>query len=105
SPQMPTRTGTASQIDASGSNGSTTVTVPDDADLVVAFWSYWDLNAESTLSSLTLDGDSFVTQVELADGVVSGESGIGIAVLENPTTGAGVTVEWEWSNGRARAEG
>jgi hypothetical protein len=99
-----TRTGTASQVNASSGNGSTTVTVPSDATAVVAFWAHWDGNANSTLSSLTLNGVSFAIQSQLAEGHVSDHSGCGVATLVNPATGS-QTFAWTWSAGGARSEG
>lgn len=98
------RTGTPSQVDASGGNGSTSVTVPADATAVVAFWAHWDGNANSTLSSLTLNGVSFAIQSQLAEGHVSDHSGCGVATLVNPATGS-QTFAWTWSAGGARSEG
>jgi len=99
-----TRTGTPSQVNASAGNGSTTVTVPSDATAVVAFWSHWDGNANSTLSSLTLGGSAFTIQSQVAEGATSNESGHGVATLVNPATGS-QTLAWTWSAGGARSEG
>lgn len=99
-----TRTGTAAQIDMSAGDGSTTVTVPADATAVVAFWSHWDGNAGSTLSSLTLNGAGFTIQSQIAEGISADDPGVGVATLVNPSTGS-QTVAWTWSAGGARAEG
>lgn len=102
---MPSRTGTASQVDASAGNGSTSVTVPADATMAVAFWSHWDGNAGETLSGLTLGGNAFTTQSQLAEGATADESGVGVAVLTSlPGTGS-QTLAWTWSAGGARTEG
>src|SRR5690606_24955418 len=102
---MPSRTGTASLVDASGGNGSTSVDVPANCNAVVAFWSHWNFDSGSTLSGLTLDGDSFLpAEAELAEGVTPDESGVGVAVLLNPSTGT-QTLAWTWSDGEARPEG
>ena len=101
---MPSRTGTASQVDASAGDGSTSVTVPADCDFVVAFWMHWDDNAGSTISGLTLNSVSFTIQSQLAEGAVTDESGVGVATLANPATGS-QTFAWTWSAGGARTEG
>src|SRR5690606_6749430 len=102
---MPSRTGTASLVDASGGNGSTSVDVPANCNAVVAFWSHWNFNSGSTLSGLTLDGDSFLpAAAELAEGATPDESGVGVAVLVNPSTGT-QTLAWTWSDNDVRAEG
>src|SRR5690606_34006910 len=102
---MPSRTGTASIVDASAGAGSTSVDVPANCNAVVAFWAHWNFDAGSTLSTLTLDGDSFLpAEAELADGVPEGVNGVGVAVLLNPSTGT-QTLEWAWSDGEARPEG
>lgn len=101
---MAVRTGTASQVDASAASGSTSVTVPADATAAVAFWSHYD-GTGSTLSTLTLGGNSFVTQAEQGEESVAGESGVGVAVLTDlPGTGS-QTLAWAWSAGGARSEG
>lgn len=101
----PSRTGTASQVDGSAASGSTSVTVPADCNLVVAFWAHWDGNAGSTLSTLTLNGVSILTDsTQLAEGATTDEPGIGVGILANPSTGS-QTLAWAWSAGGARAEG
>lgn len=100
----PVRTGTPSQIDASAGSGSTTVSVPSDATAVVAFWSHWDGDAGSILSSPTLNGVPFTIHSQLAEGATTGESGTGVATLANPATGS-QTFAWNWSAGGARSEG
>lgn len=100
----PSRTGTPAQIDASGGNGSTSVTVPADCNGIVAMWSHWDGNGGSSLSSLTLNGVSFTEHAELAEGATTDESGVGVATLMSPATGS-QTVAWTWSGGGARSEG
>src|SRR5690606_32208405 len=102
---MPSRTGTASLVDASGGDGSTSVDVPANCNAVVAFWGHWNFNGGSTLSGLTLDGDSFLpAEAELAEGVTPDEVGVGVAVLLNPSTGT-QTISWTGSGRGARAEG
>src|SRR5690606_21410472 len=102
---MPSRTGTASIVDASAGAGSTSVDVPVNCNAVVAFWARWNFDAGSTLSTLTLDGDSFLpAEAEQAEGVPEGAQGVGVAVLLNPSTGT-QTLEWAWSDGEAREEG
>ena len=102
----PSRTGTAVTVNISASTGSTSVTVPTDADMVVAMWSHWDDNGDSTLSTLSYDGTSFLpAEAELGDGEVNfNGSGGGAAVLVNPSTGSN-TLSWGWSSGGARSEG
>lgn len=99
------RTGTASQVDASGGNGSTSVTVPADATAAVAFWAHFDDNGGSTLSSLTLGSNSFSVKSQLAEGATTDETGTGVAFLGSlPGTGS-QTLAWTWSAGGARSEG
>jgi len=101
----PSRTGTASQVNASGGDGSTSVTVPADCTAVVAQWSHFDGNGGTTLSGLTLNGVSFFpAEVQIAEGAVTNEAGHGIAVLLNPATGS-QTLAWTWSAGAGRTEG
>jgi hypothetical protein len=101
----PTRTGTASQVDGSAGDGSTSVTVPGDCNIAVALWAHWDSNGNTTLSALTLNGVSmFPAKAQLAEGAVTDESGIGVALLVNPSTGS-QTLAWTWSAGGARAQG
>lgn len=102
----PSRTGTPSQIDASGAgSGSTSVNVPADCNLIVAFWSHWDNNGNTTLSTLSLGGNDFLPALsELAEGAATDELGVGVAILVNPPTGA-QNVSWAWSAGGARQEG
>lgn len=101
---MATRTGTPSQVNASAGNGSTSVTVPAAANLVVAFWSHWDENAGSSLATLTLNGVGFTIASQLAEGATNNESGVGVARLASPATGS-QTLAWTWSAGGARTEG
>lgn len=101
---MPSRTGTASQVNASAGNGSTTVTVPADCNLIVAFWAHWDGNSGTTLSSLTLNGVGFTIHNQLAEGAVTNENGVGVATIVSPATGS-QTFAWTWSAGTARTEG
>src|SRR5688500_11017318 len=101
---MASRTGTASEINASAGDGSTSVTVPADANCVVAFWSHWDGNAGTTLSGLTLNGAAFTIQSQLAEGATTNCHGGGVATLVNPATGS-QTAAWTWSAGGARTEG
>lgn len=100
----PSRTGTASQINGSGGSSSTSVTVPSDCNLVVAFWAHWDGNGGSTLSSLTLNGVGFTVQSQRAEGSPADANGVGVATLVNPATGS-QTFAWTWSAGGARSEG
>jgi hypothetical protein len=78
--------------------------VPADCTVIVAFWAHFDGNNNTTLSGLTLNGASFTTQAELAEGATTDESGVGVAVLANPATGS-QTLAWTWSAGGARSEG
>lgn len=101
---MPTRTGTASQVNASAGNGSTAVTVPADCTCVVALWSHWDGNAGSTISGLTLNGVALTIEAQRAEGATTDTNGTGAARLVNPATGS-QTFAWTWSAGGARSEG
>jgi hypothetical protein len=101
----PVRTGTASQVDASASSGSASVTVPSDATGVVAFWGHWSNNNNSTLSTLTLNSVSMLpAKSEIAEGATTDEIGVGAAFLASPSTGS-QTLAWAWSAGGARVEG
>ena len=101
---MPTRTGTASQVNGSGGNGSTSVTVPSDATMAVAFWSHLDAGS-TTLATLTLGGNSFSVESEIATHVITNANGVGVGVLTAlPGTGS-QTLTWTWSSGGARDEG
>jgi hypothetical protein len=103
-----TRTGTASEVDASAGNSSTSVTVPADATKAIAFWTHFSANG-STLATLTLGGNSFFAgTADIQLGVIdagTAEPGGGVALLDTlPGTGT-QTLAWTWSNGGARAEG
>jgi hypothetical protein len=98
------RTGTPSQVDGGGGDGSTSVTVPGDCTLVLAFWDHWDDNDDTTLASLSIDGDPFTIETQLAEGWATDASGVGVATLANPSTGS-QTFAWAWSSGGARTEG
>lgn len=102
---MASRTGTASQVDGSGGNGSTSVTVPADATGAVAFWAHFDSNGSSTMATLTLGGNSFTVRAQNAEGVPADATGTGVATLTSlPGTGT-QTFAWTWSAGGARHEG
>lgn len=101
----PSLVGTPSQVDCSAASGSTSVTVPTGCNLVVAFWSHWHNNSNSTLSTLTLGGSNMLPALaELAEGATFNEPGVGVAILVNPPTGA-QTLAWAWSDSAARTEG
>lgn len=101
----PSRVGTPSQVDCSAASGSTSVTVPTGCNLVVAFWSHWHGNSLSTLSALTLGGANMLPALaELAEGAAVNETGVGVAILVNPPTGA-QTLAWAWSDSAPRTEG
>lgn len=102
---MAARTGTASQVDASGGDGSTTVTVPADATAAIAFWAHYDGDNGETLASLTLGGNAFATQAELGSGATVSETGTGVAVLTSLPGSGSQTLAWTWSAGGARSEG
>jgi hypothetical protein len=103
---MASRTGTASQVDASAASGSTSVTVPANATCAVAFWAAFNNLGPSTLSTLTLGGNAFTTRSEIATKVpVADRTGTGVATLTNlPGTGT-QTLAWAWSDADARDEG
>ncbi len=101
---MASRTGTASQVNASAASGSTSVTVPAGATAAVAFWAHFDA-ASSTLSTLTLNGVSFTTRSELSDNVPADASGTGVATITTLPAPGSTTLAWAWSAGGARAEG
>lgn len=98
------RTGTAVQIDASGatSGTSSSFTVPANCTLIIAQWHYWDSNSNVAMSSLSIDGDAFTLDVNVAD--TGNVAGRGTASLQNPSTGT-QTLAWNWGSGGARAEG
>jgi hypothetical protein len=100
------RTGTPSQVTASAASGSTSVTVPADCTCVVAFWCHFNVLGSSTLSTLTLGGNSFTTRSEIATkSPTANSTGVGVATLTNlPGTGT-QTVAWAWSDADARDEG
>lgn len=99
----PSRTGTASQVDASGGNGSISVTVPSDATAALAYWAHWDGDAGSSLATLTLNGVGFTILQQQVEGI-DAQVGVGCAILEAPATGS-QTLAWTWSAGGARTEG
>lgn len=103
---MPSRTGTASQVNGSAASGSTSVTVPADATAAVAFWSHFNSLGASTLSTKTLGGNAFTTLSENACKTPTADStGVGVAILETlPGTGS-QTFAWAWSDSDARDEG
>jgi Concanavalin A-like lectin/glucanases superfamily len=98
----PTVTGTASQVNASAGDGSTSVTVPGDCDLVVVFWAFWDGPTNTGMAGLTLDGDPFTIIENEID--VGDLSATGIAILENPSVGS-QTFAWDWTDNTSKSEG
>lgn len=103
---MATRTGTASQVDASAGSGSTSVTVPADATAAIAFWTDYNALGISTLSTLTLGGNSFTTAAENATKDPNSDTnGVGVASLETLPGSGSQTLAWAWSDTDARDEG
>jgi len=100
------RTGTQSAVAGQAASGSTSVTVPSDCNLVVAFWLHYHTGAGTTLSTSTLNSVSFTTQSESGDSFPASQEhpGIGVATLANPATGS-QTYAWAWSSGTACAFG
>lgn len=100
------RTGTQSAVAGQPASGSTSVTVPADCNLVVAFWLHYHTGAGTTLSTCTLNSVSFTTRSESGDsfGGSSEHPGVGVATLSNPSTGT-QTFAWAWSSGTACAFG
>jgi hypothetical protein len=94
-----TRTGTASQVNAATS-GSTSVTVPGDAELVVATIGGYT-GAGTGLASITLNSVAFTINSQLNPGA---EHGVLVATLLAPATGS-QTVAWSWTGGNDRSEG
>lgn len=90
-------------IDGSGGNDSITVNVPATCTGIAAFSSHWDGDSNSSLATLTLDGDSFTREDFLANN--STDSAVSAWLLENPSTGNGLTLAWTFSAGGARSEG
>lgn len=101
----PIRIGAPVQVNGSAGNGSTSITVPVGASSVVAFWSHWDGDVASTLSSLTLGGNSIPVLKQSADGALSGSSGIGVGISTNLPAAGSQTLVWTWSNGGSRSNG
>lgn len=105
---MPSRTGTASQVDASGGDGSTSVTVPADATAAVAFWAQYDgTSANEYLATLTLGGNAFTIQEQINEGSQSpaDNTGTGVATLTNLPGAGAQTLAWTYNAGGARQEG
>lgn len=102
---MPTRTGTPSQVDGSGGDGSTSVTVPADATGAVAMWTHFDNGTVSGLNMPTLGGNAFTQIVQIQESASPNFGGGGIAYLFNlPGTGS-QTFAWTWTAGGARNTG
>lgn len=95
------RTGTASQVDASGGDGSTSITVAA-CNLAIAFWEMWDNDQGSSLSTLTLNGAGFTIAEQRTE--ASNLNCIGVAYLANPSTST-QTLAWTWSLNQAKAGG
>lgn len=91
-----TRVGT-SEVDASATSSSTTVTVPATADYAVALWTnYHGSSTDGGLSALTLGGTSFFpVEVVVRAAAFGDHAGVGAAVLSNPSTGS-PTLAWTW---------
>lgn len=91
--------GTPSSVDASTQNSSASVTVPSGIARVVAFWVAWTSGGIS-LSSLTLDGNSFTIDESLA---VSGDAcAVAIATLDYSGNGSKTLA---WTQSAAPTEG
>lgn len=101
---MARRTGTSVVINASGGNGSASVTVPADATGVIAFTVHWDGNTGSTLASLSLGGSPFTIRDQVGEGHSADHNGVAVATLPSPATGT-QTLAWTWSAGGARSDG
>lgn len=101
----PSRTGTAAEIGALAASGSIGITVPADCNAVIAMWSHWQGNNNSTLSSATINGVGFTVLQQFGDDNSPADApGVGVAILLSPATGS-QTFAWSWSNGLARNEG
>jgi len=94
------RTGTASQVNIAASSGSTSVTVPADAEMVVATVGWY--NGGSDLGTLTLNSVQFTVQQEVDAGATT--HGLQLATLLAPATGS-QTLAWAWDLGDAPGEG
>ncbi len=75
------RVGTASQVDASGGNGNTTVTIPAGATGCIAFWEHWNGDSTEEFRGLDLGSNNkFTVLTQRPDGFpTSGTTGVGIA--------------------------
>jgi hypothetical protein len=101
----PSRTGTAAQVDASGGDGSTSITVPGDCNAIIAYWAHEDSPISgASLTSLAVNSAPFTIQAQLASGVGGDTVGVGLATIVNPSTGSR-TFEWTWDTDEARAGG
>jgi hypothetical protein len=100
------RTGSASQVDASAASGSTSVTVPADATAAVAFWSHFNNLGVSFLDTLELAGLPFLTRSEIATKQPAADNtGVGVATLASLPSPGSQTLAWAWSDLDARDEG
>ena len=98
---MPTRTGTASEVNAESPASSTSVTVPSDATMVVAFWAFWDSDGGG-IDTLSLGGSPLTVLTEIS--VVGSAAATGVATLVAPPTGS-QTFAWDWDGTDFRDEG
>ena len=97
----PVVVGNIVEVGALAGSGSASVVVPSDATVAIAFFHHYR-SSPDILESLTLDGASFnVNQLEQG---ANSLSGVGVGVLEFPTTGT-VDLSWSWSDGVDRSYG
>lgn len=101
----PSTIGTASLVQNGNESGSTSVTVPEGADCVLLFGSWWTNSSNLGWTSLTLGGNAF-TEVKLIDSYeTSGNHGwIMVYRLNNPPAGS-QTFAWDLGGTNNPAEG
>ena len=98
------RTGTAVTINASQSKTGTSssFTVPANCNAIIAMWHFWENNENVGMTSLELNGSTFIIVENAGD--ISDTNGVGIAVLATPSTGS-QTLDWVWASASPKAFG
>ena len=100
------------RVDALAGSGSTSVTVPTNAEAVVAFFSHFDAVAGAALATMTLGGVAMTDETDVLKNeqmavgdAGTNSTGVGVEYLSwLPGTGT-QTLAWSWSAGGNQDEG
>ena len=74
------------------------VTVPSDATAVFIFWSFWDNEDGTGISTITLESVAYDEMYEITSLASNYIPALGVAAWYNPGTGADQTVDLAWTS-------